>query len=332
MTTDFPHIYTEQFSIDHDGVDMALWRCFSDLTPATGAATVVMAHGFGGTINEALLRYAARFAAVGLNVILFDYRCFGRSGGWPRQWMSIARRHEDYEHVIEWCKQQHHVASDSIILWGSSLSGGHVMDIASRKHFIKGVIAQAPFADGKANTGSLRTAIPLLYSALRDKWREKRNKYPYYIASVGYPGQIAAMTSPDAIPDDLWQQNIDANWENRTTPRVFLEVVNWQPGLATPSIQCPLLVQVATKDEVTPPEPAQKAAELAPHGQCINYHIEHFEIYHGEAFERTIADQIAFIKSIVELPDSVVQVGGSSTQEEASESSKGSREGNKYEA
>jgi pimeloyl-ACP methyl ester carboxylesterase len=109
------------------------------------------------------------------------------------------------------------------------------------------------------------------------------------------------MSSADAMPDDLWQQNIDANWENRCTPRIFLEIVSWRPGLNTHQIKCPLLVQIATKDVVTPPEPAQKAAKNAPYGRFVNYDIEHFEIYHGKPFERAIEDQIAFIKESISL-------------------------------
>nr|WP_136250993.1 alpha/beta hydrolase [Ningiella ruwaisensis] len=295
-------VTTERLEIDHQGDKLALWQKYSDQTPKQNAATIIMAHGFGGTINHALLRYGDRFAEAGLRVILFDYRCFGQSSGWPRQWMSIQRRHEDYERVIQWCKEQHTCDEHAIVLWGSSLSGGHVMDIASKNTSIAGVIAQAPFADGKANTGSLKSALPLLYSAIRDKWREKRNKYPYYIASIGYPGEVAAMSSADAIPDDLWQQNIEANWENRITPRVFLEIINWRPGLKTKDIQCPLLVQVATKDVVTPPEPAQAAAARAPLGKCINYDIEHFEIYHKEPFEQAISHQLGFINEFIKLP------------------------------
>ena len=302
MNTTNLNTTTERIYLPHAGDDMALWRVYSRKTPNENAATIVMAHGFGGTINAALLRYAERFALAGLNVILFDYRCFGQSGGWPRQWMSIARRHQDYEHVIAWCQKQRFVNPAEIILWGSSLSGGHVMDIASRLSFIKGVIAQAPFADGKANTGSLRSALPLLYAAIRDKFREKRNKYPYYIASIGYPGEIAAMSSADAMPDDLWQQNIGANWENRITPRVFLEIIKWRPGLQTNKIKCPLLIQTATRDAVTPPKPSEDAAKKAPRGQYIAYDIEHFEIYHGTPFEHAIADQLAFLQTFIELP------------------------------
>ena len=104
------------------------------------------------------------------------------------------------------------------------------------------------------------------------------------------------MTTADAVPDDLWQLNGGTGWENRITPRVFLQVLKWKPGSTTDRIACPLLVQVATKDAVTPPEPAREAAARAPLGEVVEYPIEHFEIYHGAPFERAVADQIAFLQ------------------------------------
>jgi cephalosporin-C deacetylase-like acetyl esterase len=56
--------------------------------PATTASAarpcVVMAHGFGATRDASLAPYAERFAAAGMNVLLFDYRHFGASDGEPR--------------------------------------------------------------------------------------------------------------------------------------------------------------------------------------------------------------------------------------------------------
>src|SRR5689334_6077850 len=58
------------------------------LTVAGRRPCVVMAHGFGGTRDTGLLAYAEGFAAAGLDVLAFDYRGFGTSGGTPRQRVS----------------------------------------------------------------------------------------------------------------------------------------------------------------------------------------------------------------------------------------------------
>lgn len=263
---------------------------------------IILAHGFGGVIHEPLLRYAEHFARAGLVAICFDYRTFGRSGGQHRQWMDIPRQQEDWRAVIDWARAQPGIDPDRVAIWGTSFSGGHVMDLA-RDAPVAAAIAQAPFADGRANTGDPKTTFRLFLATLRDRRRGKRGKYPYYVGSIGFPGDLCAMTTPDAVQPDWWQKEGGSLWESRITPRVFLQLLKWRPGTLTAGVPCPLLVQIATRDAVTPPEPARKAAEAAPQGRHVDYDIEHFEIYHGAPFERAITDQIAFLQEALKMEE-----------------------------
>jgi fermentation-respiration switch protein FrsA (DUF1100 family) len=69
---------------DAEGVTLRGW-----FYPAEGAGSpgpaVVMAHGFSAVKEMYLDRFAEVFAAAGLNVLVFDNRCFGASDGEPRQ-------------------------------------------------------------------------------------------------------------------------------------------------------------------------------------------------------------------------------------------------------
>jgi hypothetical protein len=44
-----------------------------------------------------------------------------------------------------------------------------------------------------------------------------------------------------------------------------------------------------------------RLAELAPRGEVVRYPIGHFEIYLGAAFERAVADQLAFLRRALQL-------------------------------
>ena len=70
---------------------------------------------------------------------------------------------------------------------------------------------------------------------------------------------------------------------------------SYSPGRAAPGVHCPLLVQVATRDAVTPPGPAERTARRAVQGELVRYPIGHFDIYVGEPFERAVADQLDFL-------------------------------------
>jgi uncharacterized protein len=81
---------------------------------------VVLAHGFGGTVDSGLMPYTQRFAAAGLDALAFDYRHFGASDGEPRQLISIREQLEDYAAAIAFARSLPGVDPERIAVWGSS--------------------------------------------------------------------------------------------------------------------------------------------------------------------------------------------------------------------
>ncbi len=53
---------------------------------------------------------------------------------------------------------------------------------------------------------------------------------------------------------------------------------------------------VSENDTITLPEPALEGAEAAPRGESVTYECGHFDLYAGEFFERTISDQVDFLR------------------------------------
>lgn len=78
----------QRVTLVSDGVE-----CVGYLYRPAGAAelvpAVVLAHGFGGTMDR-LTVHAERFAAAGIAALVFDYRSFGESDGTPRQVVDLA--------------------------------------------------------------------------------------------------------------------------------------------------------------------------------------------------------------------------------------------------
>jgi len=259
---------------------------------------VVMAHGFSATRSDALPAYAERFAAAGFGVVLFDYRGFGDSGGEPRQVVDIRRQQRDYRAAVEWARRQDWVDPARVALFGSSFSGGHVIDVASQDPSIAAVIAQAPFADGLAQlritppANALRATV----DGLRDLWADARGRPPVMIAPAGPPGSYAVMTAPEAEPGFAGIVGEDSRWRPEVGARIMLFVGTWRPVRLARRIACPVLVCVCDRDETTPPGPAARMGRSAPLGEVVHYPIGHFDIYLGEAFEQAVSDQIAFLE------------------------------------
>jgi len=262
---------------------------------------VVMAHGFAGTVDSGLIPFAERYAAAGLDVVAFDYRHFGLSGGEPRQLLSIAKQQEDYHAAIAFARGLEGVDPERIVLWGSSFSGGHVVPVAVADGRVAGVISQVPGMDGlKTLVKLVRYAGPgplvrFTVAGLRDLAAERRGGAPVMVPAVGPPGSFAAMSTPDAEPG--YRAITGASWRNEVMGRIGLSLGLYRPGLQAGELPCPILIQIADRDAVVPVEAAQDAAWRATgRAEVRTYPIGHFEIYTGEPFERAVADQLHFLR------------------------------------
>lgn len=261
---------------------------------------VILAHGFAGTHEGRLWAYAGRFAEAGFAAFVFDYRYFGESGGEPRQLLSIARQHEDWRAAIAFARSLDGIDRDRVALWGSSFSGGHVVALAAGDPRVAAVISQAPFAMGPAVLvkAGVAGATRLTLAALRDLGRAARGREPYRIPAVARPGETAAMCQPDAYDGYLGLFEREADFRNEYCARAGLQIAAYMPARAAKDVACPLLVLTCAADSVTPAAPARKMAARAPRGESIEYEDGwgHFDFYVGELFERTIADQIDFLR------------------------------------
>ncbi len=260
---------------------------------------VVMAHGLAAVKEMRLDAYAERFAAAGMSVFVFDYRGFGSSDGEPRQLLDIDAQHADWEAAVAYARTRPSVDGTRIVLWGSSLSGGHVLHLAQRVN-AAGVIAQVPHTDAIASARStgLAASARLGIHALYDAGREALGRSPHYVPATGRPGELAIMSSPEATEYlDLVPEGFD--FDQRVAARFGLRLAGYSPGRALAHLTVPVLMQVGTRDQTTPPAAAIKAAGAGRHVTLKVHDVGHFEPYTGEAFEVFVGEQIEFLRSTV---------------------------------
>ena len=111
---------------------------------------IVLAHGFGGTREARLDAYAERFCAAGYVALVFDYRHFGASSGKPRQLISIRGQRADWRAAVAYARELEGVDANRVVAWGTSFSGGYVIELAAADKRLVATIAQTPFTDGPA--------------------------------------------------------------------------------------------------------------------------------------------------------------------------------------
>jgi uncharacterized protein len=261
--------------------------------PVGADTCVVVAHGFSATRDEGLEPYAQAFAEAGLAVLVFDYRHFGASGGEPRQLLDIKRQLDDYRAAIAYAR-----TIGRVVLWGSSFSGGHVLQLAATEKDIAAAIVQCPFADGLSTirVGNPRNIARATAIAIADQASALAGRAPRTIPAVGPPGSFAVMTAAEAEPGFRALVQPGSAWRNEIAARVMLHVGTYRPAAKAARIECPLLVCVCDSDQTTPPGPAAKAAQRAPRGRAIHYPYGHFDIYTDP---QARADQVAFLKEVL---------------------------------
>lgn len=258
---------------------------------------VVLAHGFGATRSARLDAYAERFRQAGISALAFDYRHFGESGGEPRQLLSIRRQMEDWRAAIRFIRGRPGVDPERVALWGTSFSGGYVVRLAAEDPRVTAVVSQVPFMDGVATTLALHPLSALKAGALgvADLVRAGLGGAPVYMPLVARPGAAAAMAMDEAV-EGYERFYRGKEWANRVCARIGLAVPLQRPLRHAARVRCPLLVQVAESDRLTPPGGARRAARAAPRGELESYAAAHFDFYFDELFEETSARQIAFLR------------------------------------
>jgi len=287
----------EDIRIPSDGEQLAAY-VYRPAAADRDMPCVVMAHGFSGTRDDGLPAYAEAFRAAGYAVVLFDFRHFGASSGQPRQLLDIERQIADYRAVVRWARQLDGVDPDRMVLWGTSFSGGHVLEVAATDPRIAAVIAQVPFTDGVPTLmrAPLKNVVHLAVAGLRDQVGAWRGRPPRLVPAVGDPGTLAAITAPGAKPGIEALRPPESLWRNEVAARLMLRLPLYRPALKASRLAMPLLVCACGNDSITPAAPAVKAAQRAPRGELRRYACSHFELYLDPQVK---ADQVEFLQRAV---------------------------------
>jgi len=284
----------------NNGTALSAWLYLPEQRPGPFPC-IIMGHGLGGTKDAGLEPYAIRFQEAGFAVFVFDYRYFGESEGTPRHLIWIPSQLEDWSAALTYVRGLTEIDPARVALWGTSLSGGHVIVTAAHDQGIRCVSAQCPGMDGEAfalesfkRMGFVHS-LRMVMHGQRDLVRSWLGLSPHKVPIVGKPGTIALMNTPDAY--DAFTRLMPEGYVNEACARIIIRGDKYRPIKYARHIRCPVLLQICDHDTLVSLKSLEETAKiLGPRAEVKHYPIGHFDIYTGSGFEKGVLDQIEFFR------------------------------------
>ncbi len=264
----------------------------NELLPA-----ILMVHGWGGVQDLFTPPFYRAFVNAGFAVMTFDYANWGKSEGTPRNAINPWRHLQNAEDALAHLQSMPQIDRSRIFLWGTSLGGGHVIDLAARHPELLGCIAQMPMLDGLASVAkaSPMRALHVSVYVLADlvNWRG-----PVYVPTISPPGKLGTLDS-DGAYDALQRflQETGLPYSNKVTASSILSLAFYQPRRRLRNVRIPTLLIGALRDSVTPfsERMIQRAHNVLLETRLID--ANHFEPYVKPVFSVSIAYQLEFLKA-----------------------------------
>ncbi|SMO47168.1 Lysophospholipase, alpha-beta hydrolase superfamily [Halorubrum cibi] len=259
---------------------------------------IVMGPGLGAERSFGYPAIAERFADAGYAAFSFDYRGFGDSEG-DSQLVHSGRQRADYAGALERLDRVDALGRDRV-LWGASLSAGHVLTLAAERRDVDAAIAVTPLLDARSTAVDrggkylARAGLAGLRDLLGHRVGRGRS-----VPIVGETAELAAITEPGTKRGYLDLVDRESAWRNETPARSLLRLVNYRPGERLAEIHAPTLLLAGTDDSIVPIESVRDAAEDLRRGTVVSMPADHFSPF-GADFEPAVGHQLSFLRDALE--------------------------------
>ena len=265
--------------------------------------TFLKEHGMTGT--------AEAFNEAGYATLLYDHRNWGSSDGEPRQHINLFQQSEDMSDAITYLSHRPDIDAARLAIWGIGHGAGVSVATGAHDKRARAVIGVGPFFSGEVDQ------LRFPPGALEEAWQERAARIanpaltPKYVP-IFAESMDAAVQSPQASiigsPQGFFLYSIfkplsDAAgtpWDNRLTLESLYWQSKWEPTAAVHRISPRPLFWIATDAPLLPNYQAQvRVFERAFEPKRFHGFGSLEESAAGEAFERNLRDQVAFLREWV---------------------------------
>ncbi|MCZ0862514.1 alpha/beta hydrolase [Methanocorpusculum vombati] len=274
---------------------------------------LIFVHGLGYPRFAGLMPFICPLLTAGIAVYTFDFRNLTFSEGVLRNLIDPGEQVRDLHAAITHMRALPEVDGERIGLCGVSVSAGHTMITAAEDHQLAGIGCFIPCMDPKSYVlgRGVRFFLPLYLISLLDDISSHLGlspicipmKLPVYLfadceSPDFYPGyQIAWKRTGrkfgyDVLTLSLQQRATGKHivWTNLFPARSILRVLQFQPQIAVPDVQCPALIIAARDDSIVPYASVQSMAERFPEAELVSYEGDHFELGNHKELKEVVVD------------------------------------------
>ncbi|MEA2348821.1 MAG: uncharacterized protein QOG62_2608 [Thermoleophilaceae bacterium] len=249
---------------------------------------ICFSHGFSGLKELFLDAYSTAFAAAGFACVVWDHPNFGDSEGEPRYEVDPPAQVRGYRDAITFAAAQDEVDADRIGIWGTSYSGGHVIQVAALDPRVQALACQVPFISGWANSRRVfreEEQAGLSKMFVEDWEARQRGEEPAKMDVFGPAGSLCALPSPEEF-DWVTNEKLIGTplWENVVTLRSVEMMAEYEPGSYVGRVRAPLLMVITALDDVTPADIAQDCfAQAREPKKLVVLKGGHMEVYGAQS-------------------------------------------------
>ncbi len=169
-------------------------------------STIIFAHGNAGNMSDRLLKIKF-FYDLGLNVFIFDYRGYGKSEGKP----SEAGIYLDAKTAYDYLQSRGDVNMKNIILYGASIGGTVVIDLATHRNAAL-LVVESSITNAQDMANIHYPFVPLFFLSLKF---DSINK----VKSLTVPKLFIHSPDDEVVPYWVGQKLFEA----AAGPKEFLE-------------------------------------------------------------------------------------------------------------
>jgi len=275
--------------------------------PAGPKPTIVMTHGTTATIKMAVDRYAEAIFAAGFDVLLYDHKNFGFSGGEPRQEINPWIQTRGYRDAVAFLRAKH--PDCPIALWGDSFSAGLALVAGALIDNIAAIVAQIPVCGAAVPQGLTDDGA---FSVMKEIFANgdvsgapEQTTGPIPVVSsdqLNTPSLLAPIQAFRWFIEHGGRHG--SGWENWATRVIPVTPVACNPYVTAPYLTMPVQMMVGRSDEMVHCNPQVQRAvfdRIAGEKEFVEIEGGHFGLLWPDSaqFDEAVNRQIAFLTRVL---------------------------------